>query len=150
MEKITAPAQPAPKLSERVLIYAARFYDIPDPDLITARGRNTRMALARHMAVWLMKQADKLLSLPELGRIFNRDHTTIMHSLKRAEELRDEDAEFRAYTDLAVAELEAQKAARLAMPLKWSSFEADIRGAALAATNAMQELNRGGFDRDAA
>ena len=47
-------------------------------------------------------------SLPEIGRKFGgRDHTTVMHAVKRIEELRQTDATLAEYIDLLRRMLEA-------------------------------------------
>ena len=38
-------------------------------------------------------------SLPDIGRAFNRDHTTVLHGIKAVEDLRAEDPAFREETD---------------------------------------------------
>lgn len=48
-----------------------------EEDVLTGRGRSKTIALARHIAVLLMRDLLQL-SWPELGRVFARDHTTVM------------------------------------------------------------------------
>lgn len=46
----------------------------------------TKVARARQLAMYLARELTDL-SLPELARAFNRrDHTTIMHAIRRVEE----------------------------------------------------------------
>jgi chromosomal replication initiator protein len=60
-----------------------------------ARPRQIAMYLCRHLTVQ---------SLPELGRLFGwRDHTTVIHAIKRIEKLRAEDPDL----DRTVSELMA-------------------------------------------
>lgn len=44
-------------------------------------GRSKPLALARQRAMWLIAQRTSL-SLPQIGRLFGRDHTTALHSLR--------------------------------------------------------------------
>jgi len=52
--------------------------------------RQTRgIAHTRQDAMLAIREATKL-SLPQIGRLFNRDHTTVLWGLKRAKQRRDE------------------------------------------------------------
>ena len=48
------------------------------------------MARPRQIAMYLAKLLT-LRSLPEIGRKFDRDHTTVMHAVRKVEELIQED-----------------------------------------------------------
>ncbi|MEZ5918881.1 MAG: helix-turn-helix domain-containing protein [Alphaproteobacteria bacterium] len=55
------------------------------------RARN--VARPRQVAMYLAKQLTAR-SLPEIGRKFGgRDHTTVMHAVRKIEELMEEDAQ---------------------------------------------------------
>ena len=49
----------------------------------TLKNKNT--AEARQVAMYLIRTMTNL-SLPEIGREFDRDHTTVMHGLKKVEQ----------------------------------------------------------------
>ncbi|MBV8797602.1 MAG: hypothetical protein JO136_21905 [Hyphomicrobiales bacterium] len=51
---------------------------------ILGRNRRQPIAAARHEAVWRVRLATGW-SLPRLGRFFKRDHTTVLHSLRKME-----------------------------------------------------------------
>ena len=56
--------------------------------------RARQVARPRQVAMYLAKQLTSR-SLPEIGRKFGgRDHTTVMHAVKKVDELRDRDASF--------------------------------------------------------
>ena len=56
-------------------------------DLISER-RNRAIARPRQAAMWLAKQLTTR-SLPDIGRRFGgRDHTTVLHAVRRIEELK--------------------------------------------------------------
>lgn len=60
------------------------FYGIEDQVLrSTLKNKNT--AEARQVAMYLIRTMTNL-SLPEIGREFARDHTTVMHGLKKVEQ----------------------------------------------------------------
>jgi len=67
------------------------YFNIRLSDLLSAR-RARAVARPRQVAMYLSKQLTTR-SLPEIGRKFGgRDHTTVMHAVKRIEELRENDA----------------------------------------------------------
>jgi chromosomal replication initiator protein len=70
----------------------AEHYRLKLHDLVSPR-RAREVARPRQVAMYLAKQLTPR-SLPEIGRRFGgRDHTTVMHAVKRIEELRAQDHE---------------------------------------------------------
>ena len=70
----------------------ADYYTLKMADLLSAR-RAREVARPRQVAMYLAKKLTPR-SLPEIGRRFGgRDHTTVMHAVKRIEELRAADSE---------------------------------------------------------
>lgn len=70
----------------------ADYYALKMADLLSAR-RAREVARPRQVAMYLAKKLTPR-SLPEIGRRFGgRDHTTVMHAVKRIEELRAADSE---------------------------------------------------------
>jgi chromosomal replication initiator protein len=70
----------------------AEHYALKMSDLLSAR-RAREVARPRQVAMYLAKKLTPR-SLPEIGRRFGgRDHTTVMHAVKRIEELRATDRE---------------------------------------------------------
>jgi chromosomal replication initiator protein len=49
---------------------------------LLARDRSPKVALARQTAMYLARELTDV-SLPEIGRGFERDHSTVVHALKR-------------------------------------------------------------------
>jgi chromosomal replication initiator protein len=69
----------------------AEHYGMKQADLLSER-RNRAIARPRQAAMWLAKQLTTR-SLPDIGRRFGgRDHTTVLHAVRRIEALRVEDA----------------------------------------------------------
>lgn len=68
----------------------AEFYNIRLSDMLSAR-RARAVARPRQVAMYLAKQLTTR-SLPEIGRKFGgRDHTTVMHAVRKIDELRESD-----------------------------------------------------------
>ena len=71
----------------------AEHYNIRVADMHSAR-RARAVARPRQIAMYLAKQLTAR-SLPEIGRKFGgRDHTTVMHAVKKVDELRATDPSF--------------------------------------------------------
>ena len=71
---------PAGTAVYEVLAIVARQYGIPIDEL-PKKGRTQTVARARQDACALLRDTTKM-SLPEIGRVFDRDHTTIIHGLR--------------------------------------------------------------------
>ena len=83
----------------------AEHFRIKPADMVSAR-RAREVARPRQVAMYLAKRLTPR-SLPEIGRRFGgRDHTTVMHAVKRIEELRVEDTELDADITLLSRQLE--------------------------------------------
>jgi chromosomal replication initiator protein len=68
----------------------AEHFGLRQADLISER-RNRAIARPRQAAMWLAKQMTTR-SLPDIGRRFGgRDHTTVLHAVRRIEELKAAD-----------------------------------------------------------
>ena len=67
----------------------AEHFNISVKELQSSRRART-VARPRQIAMYLAKQLTSR-SLPEIGRKFDRDHTTVMHAVRKVEELIVED-----------------------------------------------------------
>ena len=69
------------------------YYDISTTDFLSAR-RSRHIARPRQIAMYLSKKLTTK-SLPEIGRKFTgRDHTTVIHAIKKIEDLMQKDKKF--------------------------------------------------------
>jgi chromosomal replication initiator protein len=83
----------------------ADHFKIRLADLLSAR-RSRDVARPRQLAMYLAKRLTPR-SLPEIGRKFGgRDHTTVMHAIKRIDELRLVDSELEAAINLLTRSLD--------------------------------------------
>ncbi|UYV37560.1 chromosomal replication initiator protein DnaA [Rhodobacteraceae bacterium D3-12] len=84
----------------------ASHYNIRLSDMVGPK-RVRSFARPRQVAMYLCKQLTSR-SLPEIGRRFGgRDHTTVMHGVRRIEELRAQDAQIEEDLELLRRSLEA-------------------------------------------
>ena len=77
----------------------AEYFNVKMGDMLSAR-RARSVARPRQIAMYLSKQLTTR-SLPEIGRKFGgRDHTTVIHAVRKIEQLREEDAALDEDVDL--------------------------------------------------
>ena len=77
----------------------AQHYNVRVSDMSSSR-RARAVARPRQVAMYLSKQLTAR-SLPEIGRKFGgRDHTTVMHAVRKVDELRGSDTQFAEDLDL--------------------------------------------------
>lgn len=76
-----------------VLTSAAEIFDVPKACLMGV-GRTRHLAEPR-FAFYAIVRTKLGASLPEIGHAVNRDHTSVMHGLKRAEDLMTRSKAFR-------------------------------------------------------
>ena len=88
----------------RIQKAVAEHYGLKQADLISER-RARAVARPRQVAMWLAKQITTR-SLPDIGRRFGgRDHTTVLHAVRRIEELKAEDPPIARDVDVLLRKL---------------------------------------------
>ncbi|HRK71777.1 MAG TPA: helix-turn-helix domain-containing protein, partial [Micropepsaceae bacterium] len=76
---------------DEIMRHTADFYGMRLPDM-TSERRARAVARPRQVAMYLAKRLTTR-SLPEIGRKFGgRDHTTVLHAVRRIENLRSTDS----------------------------------------------------------
>ncbi|MDE1174786.1 MAG: chromosomal replication initiator protein DnaA [Parvibaculaceae bacterium] len=84
---------------EEIQRKVAEYYNVRLADLLSAR-RSRQIARPRQVAMYLSKQLTTR-SLPEIGRKFGgRDHTTVIHAVRKIDELCQSDAGLEEDVDL--------------------------------------------------
>lgn len=80
-----------------------QYYRVSHADLI-GKKRSRDIAHARHVAIYLCRQ---MLDIPyaDIGKKFNRDHTSIMYSVEKIEELADKDRDVQEELDIIIKEI---------------------------------------------
>ncbi len=90
---------------EDILKMVSRHYKVPRNDLLSAR-RSRDVVRPRQIAMYLAKSLTAR-SLPEIGRRFGgRDHTTVLHSVRKVEQLMKDDGELQQEVELLKKMLE--------------------------------------------
>jgi chromosomal replication initiator protein len=83
ISELLGGAEPTSVTVEKVFSAVYRKYNIKKEDIIGSR-RTKEVAAARHIAIYLVRTITEM-SLPNIGKIFNRDHSTVMSSIEAAE-----------------------------------------------------------------
>ena len=91
---------------EEIQKKVSQHFNIKVSDMSSAR-RSRTVARPRQVAMYLSKNLTSR-SLPEIGRRFgNRDHTTVIHAVRKVEELRNKDVSFDEDVQLLIRMLES-------------------------------------------
>jgi chromosomal replication initiator protein len=90
---------------EDILRIVSRHYKVPRNELLSSR-RSRDVVRPRQIAMYLAK-ALTTRSLPEIGRRFGgRDHTTVLHSVRKVEQMMKDDADLTQEIELLKRMLE--------------------------------------------
>ena len=82
-EMYTTPSEAAPT-PDLIISQVALYYGVDEAALRgTHRGRN--VTDARQMSMYLIRSMTNL-SLPDIGKVFDKNHTTVLHSIRQVEE----------------------------------------------------------------
>jgi len=89
---------------KKIQIVVCMHFGVAVDDVLSAR-RTANVVLPRQIAVYLAKLLTPR-SLPEIGRLFGgRDHTTILHAIRKIEALRQSDERIAGYITALIAQL---------------------------------------------
>jgi chromosomal replication initiator protein len=81
---------PTPQL---ILNEVASFYKLEERQ-ITGKSRQASLITARQTAMFLIREMTSM-SLEQIGdKVFNKDHSTVSHSLQQVEKRRKEDPDY--------------------------------------------------------
>lgn len=92
----------------RAIAIVSRNFDV-DPEVVVSSRRDQRTAWARQVAYWMLWRSGYASAVN--GRLFNRDHSTILHGIQLVQRRRDTDAEIRRRTESCYSELRLARGA---------------------------------------
>ncbi len=99
LRDIVATDEPVPLGSETIMRTTAAAYGFTIEDLVSP-SRRQPLVLCRQIAMYLCRELTDL-SLPKIGEAFQRDHTTVLHSVDKVKRiLRSDRAVFDRVTQL--------------------------------------------------
>ena len=94
ISELLGGAEPVSSTLDRVFITVTKKYGISREEMVGPK-RNKEIANARHACIFLIRQVTDM-SLPAIAKVFNRDHATIMSSLKNVDSRMQTDSDFLA------------------------------------------------------
>ncbi|HEX6945984.1 MAG TPA: chromosomal replication initiator protein DnaA [Acidimicrobiia bacterium] len=77
--------EPTPLNADTIIRTTAQAYGFVTEDLLSS-SRRQPLVLARQIAMYLCRELTDL-SLPKIGEKFNRDHTTVLHSVEKVKRI---------------------------------------------------------------
>ena len=72
-------AEPVVVTVEKIFSAVYKKYNIPKEEIV-GKKRSKEIAFSRHVSIYLIRKITEM-SLPNIGKIFERDHSTIMSSI---------------------------------------------------------------------
>ncbi|MBR2381789.1 MAG: hypothetical protein IKA84_04790 [Clostridia bacterium] len=83
ISELLGGAEPTSVTVEKIFSSVYQKYGVKKEDLVSTK-RNKEIAYARHITVYLIREITEM-SLPNIAKIFNRDHSTIISSIETIE-----------------------------------------------------------------
>ncbi len=103
ISELLGGAEPVTVTVEKVFSAVYKRYNIKKDDIISGK-RTKDIANARHITVYVIRTATDM-SLPNIGRVIARDHSTVMSSIETVERRMAQDPVFRAEMEELVKEI---------------------------------------------
>jgi chromosomal replication initiator protein len=89
---------------DRIQEVVSAHFKVPR-QLLISNKRSKEVAMARQVAMYLSRELTKS-SLPDIGKQFHKDHTTVIHGCEKIRRLMDSDEPFKAEIDQLVSRLQ--------------------------------------------
>ena len=99
LSDIISDTEPQSKKIERIISMVSQHTGVPEEE-IKGKKRTKEIAMARHVCIYILRTQTEL-SFPSIGKIFGRDHSTIMYSIDLIQNRIEDDPSFaKEMTDL--------------------------------------------------
>ena len=72
------------------------YFNVP-LEKIKVNNRKAQVIRAKQFTAYFLKREIYKITLEEIGKVFNRDHATMIHSIRKINDLIEVDAEYRTY-----------------------------------------------------
>lgn len=80
---ITTDNQPTPVLVEKIIEYVAKEFEL-QPALLKSKNRKDEIVIARDITMYVIKEVTDL-TLDQIGKYFDRNHSSVLQALRVAE-----------------------------------------------------------------
>ncbi|MDH3462333.1 MAG: chromosomal replication initiator protein DnaA [Acidimicrobiia bacterium] len=85
LRDMVSPEEPVPLDAELIIRTTASAYEFTTEDVLSP-SRRQPLVLCRQISMYLCRELTDL-SLPKIGEAFNRDHTTVLHSVEKVKRI---------------------------------------------------------------
>jgi chromosomal replication initiator protein len=82
LRDLVSPGQTGHVVTPTAILFAVGRYFGVNADELKGKSRHKQIVVPRQIAMYLLRE-DAHLSTPDIGRLLNRDHTTVLHALKQ-------------------------------------------------------------------
>jgi chromosomal replication initiator protein len=86
MNELLGGAEPVNVTVDKIFAAVEKKYNVTKTDL-ESKSRVKEVAQARHIAIYLIRSITEM-SLPHIGKMFNRDHSTVISSIEAIDKKR--------------------------------------------------------------
>ena len=107
-------AEPVSVTVDKIFAMIFKKYGIKKDDLVGAK-RNKEIAFARHVAIYMIREVTEM-SLPNIGKTFNRNHATVLSSIEVVEKKLLTDSDFKSEIENMKREIGNGRAADIKDP----------------------------------
>ena len=103
ISELLGGAEPVTVTVDKIFAAVYRKYNIKKEDIVSSK-RTKDIANARHIAIYVIRQVTEM-SLPNIGKILGRDHSTVISSIDTIEKRMAQNPAFRAEMEEMVKEI---------------------------------------------
>ena len=103
MGELLGGAEPVSVTVDKIFAAVEKKYNVKKAEL-SGKSRVKEIANARHIAIYLIRSITEM-SLPNIGKLFNRDHATVMSSIDNVESRINSSAQFEAEINEIIKEI---------------------------------------------
>lgn len=103
ISELLGGAEPVTVTVDKIFAAVYKKYNIKRDDIVGPK-RTKDIAIARHITVYVIRSVTDM-SLPNIGKIIDRDHSTVMSSIETVEKRMIQDPVFRAEMEEMVKEI---------------------------------------------
>lgn len=83
LQQFIEDSVPLDDMIDKVFSFVYKKFNVSREDIVSPK-RSHDIAEARHLSIYLIRKITDI-SLPSIGKIFNRDHTTVLSSINKVE-----------------------------------------------------------------
>ena len=103
ISELLGGAEPVTVTVDKIFAFIQKKYNIKREDIVSSK-RTKEIANARHITVYTIRSVTEM-SLPNIGKIIDRDHSTVLSSIESVEKRMAQNPVFRAEIEEMVKEI---------------------------------------------